>query len=97
MWLFFMNEQRLWIACLVQGLTDACNKFLWQSRLNNKYYQDALDWVGGKDFRLVCSFAGLEPRDVIEAYNNINKHKHYLTVEDIRYLLNETFSRRSVL
>jgi hypothetical protein len=92
-----MNEQRLWIACLVQGLTDACNKFLWQNRLNSKYYQEALDWVGGKDFKLVCSFAGLEPEDVIQAYNNINKHKHYLTVEDIRYLLNETFSRRSVL
>jgi hypothetical protein len=82
---------------IVQGLTDACDKFLWLSRSNAKYLSEAKEWIGSKDFNLVCSFAGLQPHEVKEIYYKLKQHTHYLTVEDIRYLLNEIFSRRSVL
>ena len=52
-----MNEQKLFIAVLVQGITDALNKFKWSSRLNSKYQIEAQDWIGSKDFNLICSHA----------------------------------------
>ena len=92
-----MSEQKLWIAVLVQALTDACGVFLWATRLNTKYEQEAKDWFHSKDFNFVCSLSGMQPHEVKDIYTRINKYKHYLTLEDIRYLLNETFNRRSVL
>ena len=92
-----MSEQKLWIAVLVQGLTDALGKFLWMTRLNTKYEQEAKDWLTSKDFSFICSLAGMQPHEVRDIYTQMNRHKHYLTLEDIRYLLNETFDRRSVL
>ena len=92
-----MSEQKLWIAVLVQGLTDALGKFLWMTRLNTKYEQEAKDWLTSKDFTFVCSLSGIQPNQVRDIYTQMNRHKHYLTLEDIRYLLNETFDRRSVL
>ena len=55
--------------------------------------------MGGKDFNLVCSLAGLQPNQVRETYSDISNysHDHYLTTEDIRRLLNEIISRRSFL
>jgi len=92
-----MSEQKLWIAVLVQGLTDALGSFLWMSRLNTKYEQEAKDWLTSKDFKFICSLAGMQPNQVKDIYDRMTKHKHYLTLEDIRHLLNETFNRRSVL
>tara|TARA_R110000751_G_scaffold68979_2_gene140315 strand:+ start:141 stop:419 length:279 start_codon:yes stop_codon:yes gene_type:complete len=92
-----MPEQKLFIAVLVQGFTDALNKFLWLSRSNKRFHREAKDWIGSKDFDQVCSYAGWQPNQAKEIYTDISRHKHYLTTEDIRYLLNETFSRRSVL
>ena len=92
-----MSEQKLWIAVLVQGLTDALGKFLWMTRLNTKYEQEAKDCLASKDFSFICSLAGMQPNQVRDIYTQMNRHKHYLTLEDIRYLLNETFDRRSVL
>jgi len=94
-----MEHQQLWIAVIVQGITDACGKFLWSNKRNSRYQQEAKEWMGGKDFNLVCSLAGLQPNQVTETYSDISNysHDHYLTTEDIRRLLNETFSRRSIL
>ncbi|ANS04618.1 hypothetical protein [uncultured Mediterranean phage] len=92
-----MNEQRLFIAVLVQGMTDALNKFRWSNRLNSKYQLEAQEWLGSKDFNLICSYAQCQPHEIIKMYKDISKHKHYLTLEDIKYLLNETFNRRFVL
>ena len=90
-------EHQLWTAVIVQGLTDACEKFLWPSRSNAKHSREAKEWLGSKDFNIICSYAGLQPHEVKEIYKRSKKHTYYLTVEDIRYLLNETFSRRAVL
>jgi len=90
-------EQKLWIAVLVQGLTDALGKFLWMTRLNTKYEQEAKDWLTSKDFTFVCSLSGIQPNQVRDIYTQMNRHKHYLTLEDIRYLINEIINRRSVL
>ena len=92
-----MSEQKLWIAVLVQGLTDALGKFLWMTRLNTKYEQEAKDWLTSKDFTFVCSLSGMQPNQVRDIYTKMNRHKHYLTLEDIRYLINEIINRRSVL
>ena len=92
-----MSEQKLWIAVLVQGLTDALGKFLWMTRLNTKYEQEAKDWLTSKDFTFVCSLSGMQPNQVRDIYTQMNRHKHYLTLEDIRYLINEIINRRSVL
>ena len=92
-----MSEQKLWIAVLVQGLTDALGKFLWMTRLNTKYEQEAKDWITSKDFTFVCSLSGMQPNQVRDIYTQMNRHKHYLTLEDIRYLINEIINRRSVL
>jgi len=92
-----MSEQKLWIAVLVQGLTDALGKFLWMTRLNTKYEQEAKDWLTSKDFTFVCSLSGIQPNQVRDIYTQMNRHKHYLTLEDIRYLINEIINRRSVL
>lgn len=90
-----MHDYTLWVAVLVQGLTDACGKFLWSSKKNEGYRQDALKWIGSKDFNLVCEFAGWESHQVKDIYSALSKHKHYLTTEDIRYLFNEALNRRS--
>ena len=92
-----MSEQKLWIAVLVQGLTDALGKFLWMTRLNTKYEQEAKDWLASKDFSFICSLAGMQPNQVRDIYTKMNRHKHYLTLEDIRYLINEIINRRAVL
>ena len=57
-----MNEQKLFIAVLVQGMTDALNMFRWSSRLNSKYQIEAEEWIGSKDFKIVCSFAQCESK-----------------------------------
>ena len=90
-----MQEQTLFKNVLLLGLTDALGKFQWQSRLNRQYEIEAKDWIGSKDFNLVCSFAELQPDYIIKIYKDIKQHTHYLTATDIRYLLYETINRRS--
>ncbi len=89
-----MPEQQLFRAVLLQGLTDALGKFEISSRLNAKYEIEAKEWLKSKDFNLICSDADWQPFEIIQIYSNMNKHKHYLTATDIRYLLNETLTRR---
>ena len=90
-----MQEQTLFKNVLLLGLTDALGKFQWQSRLNRQYEIEAKDWIGSKDFNLVCSYADLQPDYIIKIYKDIKQHTHYLTATDIRYLLYETINRRS--
>ena len=89
-----MPEQQLFRAVLLQGLTDALGKFDIPSRLNAKYEVEAKDWLKSKDFNLICSYANWQPTEIKQIYSDISKHKHYLTATDIRYLLNETLTRR---
>ena len=90
-----MQEQELWKSCLLLGLTDALGKFQWQSRLNRQYEIEAKEWIGSKDFFLICSYADLKPDYIIKIFKDIKQHTHYLTATDIRYLLYETINRRS--
>lgn len=90
-----MQEQTLFKNVLLLGLTDALGKFQWQSRLNRQYEIEAKDWIGSKDFNLVCSYAELQPDYIIKIYKDIKQHTHYLTATDIRFLLYETINRRS--
>ena len=90
-----MQEQTLFKNVLLLGLTDALGKFQWQSRLNRQYEIEAKDWIGSKDFNLVCSYADIQPDYIIKIYKDIKQHTHYLTATDIRYLLYETINRRS--
>ena len=90
-------EHKLWIAVLVQGLSDACGKFLWLSRSNKKHQHDAIEWINSKDFKLVCEFAGCESKQVVDIYKALKKHSYYLNTEDIRNLFYEALTRRSIL
>jgi len=90
-----MQEQTLFKNVLLLGLTDALGKFQWQSRLNRQYEIEAKDWIGSKDFKLVCSYADLQPDYITKIYKDIKQHTHYLTATDIRYLLYEQIVRRS--
>ena len=90
-----MQEQTLWKNVVLQNVIDSLGVFQWFSRLNKKYHIEAKDWMGSKDFNLVCSYANLEPDFITKIYNDIKKHTHYLTATDIRYLLYEQIVRRS--
>ena len=90
-----MQEHTIFQNVVLLGLTDALGKFQWQSRLNRQYEIEAKDWIGSKDFNLVCSYADLQPDYIIKIYKDIKQHTHYLTATDIRYLLDEQIIRRS--
>tara|TARA_R110000824_G_scaffold355390_1_gene542558 strand:+ start:81 stop:353 length:273 start_codon:yes stop_codon:yes gene_type:complete len=90
-----MQEHTLWKNVVLQNVIDSLGVFQWFSRLNKKYHIEAKDWMGSKDFNLVCSYADLEPDFITKIYHDIKKHTHYLTATDIRYLLYEQIVRRS--
>tara|TARA_R100000935_G_C2795410_1_gene147929 strand:- start:265 stop:537 length:273 start_codon:yes stop_codon:yes gene_type:complete len=90
-----MQEQTLWKNVVLQNVIDSLGVFQWFSRLNKKYHIEAKDWMGSKDFNLVCSYADLQPDYITKIYKDIKQHTHYLTATDIRYLLYEQIVRRS--
>ena len=90
-----MQEHTLWKNVVLQNVIDSLGVFQWFSRLNKKYHIEAKDWIGSKDFNLVCSYADLQPDYIIKIYKDIKQHTHYLTATDIRYLLYEQIVRRS--
>jgi hypothetical protein len=66
------GDQRMWCAVILQALDDATSD-LKQTKPNDR--QDARDWFlkGGKDFRDVCSLAGLDHERVrVEAKRKID-------------------------
>tara|TARA_R110000803_G_scaffold145157_1_gene211012 strand:+ start:255 stop:527 length:273 start_codon:yes stop_codon:yes gene_type:complete len=90
-----MQEHTLWKNVVLQNVIDSLGVFQWFSRLNKQYEIEAKDWIGSKDFNLVCSYADLQPDYIIKIYKDIKQHTHYLTATDIRYLLYEQIIRRS--
>ena len=90
-----MQEHTLWKNVVLQNVIDSLGVFQWFSRLNKQYEIEAKDWIGSKDFNIVCSYAELQPDYIIKIYKDIKQHTHYLTATDIRYLLYETINRRS--
>lgn len=51
----WIPEQRLWQACILNAVHEACNE-AWRNKLQKK---QALSWFqGGKDFKMVCDYAG---------------------------------------
>ena len=90
-----MQEHTLWKNVVLQNVIDSLGVFQWFSRLNKQYEIEAKDWIGSKDFKLVCSYADLQPDYIIKIYKDIKQHTHYLTATDIRYLLYEQIIRRS--
>ena len=57
-------EKRLWQAVLFQAVRDAT------SQHDSREKREADAWIrsGRKDFREVCSLAGMEPEFIQEAY-----------------------------
>jgi hypothetical protein len=51
--------RELWLTVLLQALIDA------QRRGGRD-----LEWVGGKDFRMVCNLAGVDPEVAMEAFHH---------------------------
>lgn len=49
-------DARLWHAVLAHALTDVAAG------------KDA-DWIGSRDFEMVCTFAGLDPEAVAECFD----------------------------
>ena len=62
-------EQRLWQTVVMKALTDATAAHP-ASTDDIRARRDADDWVrsGGRDYRLVCALAGLDPDFIREAY-----------------------------
>ena len=46
----------LWRAVLAHGLSDAARG-------------DDLDWLGSRDFEIVCTFVGLDPEAVLARFD----------------------------
>ena len=90
---FCTMEEKLFRAVIIQGLLDAFNRFFWYSKSNKRYYQEALKWLGGKDFLYICDLADVESSLVIEIYNKMKEHTNYLSTEDVKFLLNEQFAK----
>ena len=61
-------EKRLWQRVLIVALADATAKG--GDPRNRLDRAQAREWVreGGKDFRKVCSLAGIDPDGIIEAF-----------------------------
>ena len=67
----WIPEQRLWQACILNAIHEACNE-AWRNELQKK---QALSWFsGGKDFKMCCDFAGLD-----ESYVKNKFWEMYLT------------------
>lgn len=58
------GENALWVAVITQAMMDALNRSRHPESLYHKHA--AIEWLtgGGKDFAMVCSFAGLDPNYV---------------------------------
>ena len=68
-----MQEHTLWKNVVLQNVIDSLGVFQWFSRLNKKYHIEAKDWMGSKDFNLVCSYANLEPDFITKIYHETKK------------------------
>lgn len=58
LWCAILKEQ--WDIVFCGRSTDSKNQ-----------RQSAMTWFGGRDFQMVCSLAGMDPKSVFEAY-----HRH---------------------
>ena len=90
---FICMDIKLYRAVIIQGLLDAFNRFFWFSKNNSKYNEQALNWLGGEDFKYLCDLANLEVSVVLETYNKMKEHTNYLSTEDVKFLLNERFAK----
>ena len=61
----------LWLAILNQEVETALGRPLPcanTAREKERAVDDARNWIGGKDFREVCHYAGVEPEAVLRVY-----------------------------
>ena len=63
-------DARLWCAVLAAGLNEAAKG------------KDA-NWIGTRDFRLVCSLAGLDPAAVTERFDP-ETYRHTTRMGEVR-------------
>ena len=75
-----MQEHTIFQNVVLLGLTDALGKFQWQSRLNRQYEIEAKDWIGSKDFNLVCSYADLQPGYITKTHALLNSNRHTIFI-----------------
>lgn len=67
----------LWGMALIRALADAVTpnpirqSHQSGSRVCTMAQREAQDWIGGRDFRVICGLAGLEPEPVAEWYERV--------------------------
>lgn len=57
-------EQRLWISVVMQAAIDAAST-------NGRVKRGVIKWLAHEDFELVCDMAGMSPRYVSHAINEV--------------------------
>lgn len=57
-------EQRLWISVVMQAAIDAAST-------NGRVKRGVIKWLAHDDFELVCDMAGMSPRYVSHAINEV--------------------------
>jgi hypothetical protein len=67
--------QAIWLAVLSDGVNCALGKAL---VLSDADQQDAIDWLGSKDFEEVCGYAGADPEQVLHHVSRLwNSHARF--------------------
>ena len=66
-------EEKLWKAVLSQGVYEACSKRYHTLPLSFGEYRSAKEWIdlSNKDFCLVCTLAGYDPRYIYRKAKNL--------------------------
>ena len=89
-----LNETKLFISVIVQGLLDALNLFYDDRKINSKHHREATYWLVHKDFKYVCDLANLQPDYVLFIYAQLKKHDQNITYDQTKEILYETFTRQ---
>jgi len=71
-------EEKLWKAVLSQGVYEACSTKYNALPLSFGEYRSAKEWIdlSNKDFCLVCTLAGYDPRYIYRKAKNLTRLKN---------------------
>tara|TARA_R100001460_G_scaffold102156_2_gene146413 strand:- start:15828 stop:16133 length:306 start_codon:yes stop_codon:yes gene_type:complete len=92
---FFMlnGHIKLFVSVIVQAILDALNIFYNNSKKNEQYNEEAINWLIHKDFAYVCDLADLHPDYVLYVYLQLKEYNEHLTYEQTHKILHEKFTR----
>ena len=92
------SEQSLWRAIILQMMTDALSNS--QKSDHQRFKRDAWHWLTShsRDFRMVCDYAGYDPKWLQEQVNRfLANHQNPFTKRAARQESLSAFSRRCEL